>query len=146
MQKKYIIGYTDDVIRPLCILLPKMMGYVKCFDSNKTMSFFADDKELLKKYTKIWEKISDLIGKKLDSEIVYSDKYIKAKIKLYNNNTNTNFQGKKVPKEGFLYKCLSLILLDSVLKMCKKYYPQTILDKCKYAIPKRKMENFVTGD
>ena len=52
--KKYIIGYSDDVIRPLHILLPQMNGYVKYFDDNKTMSFVADDKELLKQYTKVW--------------------------------------------------------------------------------------------
>ena len=42
--KKYIIGYSDDVIRPLRMLLPQMIGYVKCFDDNKTMCFLADDK------------------------------------------------------------------------------------------------------
>ena len=52
--KKYIIRYSDDVIRPLSILLPQMIGYVKCFDDNKTMSFVADDKKLLKKYIEIW--------------------------------------------------------------------------------------------
>ena len=37
---KYFIGYSDnDIIRPLCIMLHQMIGYVKCFDSNKTMSF-----------------------------------------------------------------------------------------------------------
>ena len=37
---KYFIGYNDgDVIRPLCIILPQMIGYVKHFGSNKTMSF-----------------------------------------------------------------------------------------------------------
>ena len=37
---KYFSGYNDnDVIRPLCIKLPQMTGYVKCFDSNKTMYF-----------------------------------------------------------------------------------------------------------
>ena len=37
---KYFIGYNDDdVIRPLFIILPQMIGYVKHFDSNKTMSF-----------------------------------------------------------------------------------------------------------
>ena len=36
---KYFIGYDDDVIRALCINLPQMIGYVKHFDSNKTMSF-----------------------------------------------------------------------------------------------------------
>ena len=35
-----------------------MIGHVKCFDSNKTMSFVADDKELLKEYTKVSEKSS----------------------------------------------------------------------------------------
>ena len=100
-------------------MLPKMTGYVKCFD--KTMSFIADDKELLKKYTEIWEKINNLLGKKFDSKSVYGDKYIKSKIKSYKNSVITNFRGevntKKVPKEGFSYNCLALIVLDSVIKI-----------------------------
>ena len=51
---KYFIGYNDDdVIRPLCIKLPQMIGYIKCFDSNKTMFFKVTDKKLLKKYINI---------------------------------------------------------------------------------------------
>ena len=38
--KKYIIGYSDDVIRPIRIFLPQMIDYVKCFDDNKKMPFF----------------------------------------------------------------------------------------------------------
>ena len=39
---KYFIGYNDDdVIRSLCTRLPQMIGYIKCFDSNKTMSFIV---------------------------------------------------------------------------------------------------------
>ena len=46
---KYFIGYNDDdVIRPLCILLPQMIGYVKHFNSNKTMSFKVSDNKLFK--------------------------------------------------------------------------------------------------
>ena len=53
---KYFIGYNgDDVVRPLCIKLPQMIGYVKHFDSNKTMSFKVGDNKLLKKSSKIWE-------------------------------------------------------------------------------------------
>ena len=53
----YFIGCNDDdVIRPLCIKLPQMIGYVKNFDSNKTMYFKVGDNKLLKKYNKIWEK------------------------------------------------------------------------------------------
>ena len=60
---KYFTGYNDDdVIRPLCIKLPQMIGYVKHFDSNKTMSFKVGDNKLLKKYNKIWEKISNLMN------------------------------------------------------------------------------------
>ena len=55
---KYFIRYNDDdVIRSLCISLPQMIRYVKCFDSNKTMSFVATDNKLFEKYTKIWEKL-----------------------------------------------------------------------------------------
>ena len=53
---------------------------------------------------------------------------------------------KKVPKQGYSYKCLSLIVLDSVIKMGKKSYPQTLLEECKYVFTKRKMENFITDD
>ena len=49
------------------------------------MSFKVDDNKLLKKYSKIWEKISDLMNIEFDSEPVYddNDKYIKTKVKMY---------------------------------------------------------------
>ena len=34
---KYFLGY-NDVIRPFCIKLPQMIGYVKSFDSTNTVS------------------------------------------------------------------------------------------------------------
>ena len=77
-----------------------MNGYVKCFDDNKTMSFLAD--EYLKEYIKVWEKIRDLIGKKFDNESVYGDKYIKAKIKSYNNDIRTNFFAEDNSKKVFV--------------------------------------------
>ena len=42
------------------------------------------------------------------------------KIKMYDDRVNTNSQGKKVPKENASYKCLSLIMLDSVIRVNKK--------------------------
>ena len=51
---KYFIGYNDnDVIRPFCVRLPQMTGYAKKFDKNATMSFKANNKQLLKNYNKI---------------------------------------------------------------------------------------------
>ena len=71
---KYLIGYIDDdVIRPLCIKLPQMIGYVKHFDSKETMSFKVCDSMLLRKYSKIWEKIGNLMNIEFDSKPVYGD-------------------------------------------------------------------------
>ena len=42
------------------------------------------------------------------------DKHIKTKVKVYGEELNTSFQGKKIPKEDILCKCLSLIILDSI--------------------------------
>ena len=51
-----------------------------------------------------------------------------------------------MPKENASYKCLSLIILDSVIRVDKKYYPQTLLEECKYVIRKNKMENPINED
>ena len=51
-----------------------------------------------------------------------------------------------MPKENASYKCLSLIMLDSVIRVNKKYYPQTLLEECKYVIRKNKMENLINDD
>ena len=146
---KYFIGYNDDdVIRPLGKKFLQMIGYVKHFDSNKTMSFKVGDNKLLKKYNKIWGKISNIMNIEFDSEPIYghNDKYTKTKIKMYEHRVITNFQGKKVPKENASYKCLSLIMLDSIIRVNKKYNPQIFLQECKYVIRKNKMENFVNND
>ena len=80
--------------------------------------------KLLKKYTKIRKK--NLVGKKFGSEPAYgdSDKYIKTKIKFMDI---MYIQVKKRPKENTSYKCLSLIMLDSVVKVNKKYHPEKLL-------------------
>ena len=55
---KYFIGYNDnDVVRSLCIKLPKMIGYVIHFDNSKAMSFKVSDNKLLKSTTKYRKKL-----------------------------------------------------------------------------------------
>ena len=98
---KLFIGYNDDdVIIPLCIKLPQMIGYVRNFDGNRTMSFKISDGKLLKKYNQTWKRVEKLLKIKFDSEPVYgdNDKYIKKKTKICDGSVNTNFQGKGVPK------------------------------------------------
>ena len=150
-MKKYIIGYNDSTIIPLQLFLPKMTGYLNIFeDGIRKMSFFTDHNEFLERYTKIWEKISDLIDKKFDSDPVYNNKYINTKIRSYNNDIITNFhdndnKNNKLPEKNKAYKCMSLISLDSIIKINKKYYPQTLLQECVYKLINRKVENIITN-
>ena len=51
-----------------------------------------------------------------------------------------------MPKENVPCKYLSTIILDSLIKSKKKYYPQTTLDECKNEPKKIKMENLVDDD
>ena len=78
-----------------------MTGYPKKFEYNLTMSFKISDKELLKKYDKIWKRIEKLLKIKFDSKPVYGDdgKYIKTKIKTCGDSVITNFHNKNIPKE-----------------------------------------------
>ena len=81
---KYFIGFNDnDFMRQLCVRLPQMTGYARKFDENATMSFRANNKQLLKNYNKIWEKVEKLLKIDFESKPVYGDddKYIKTKIK-----------------------------------------------------------------
>ena len=83
-----------------------------------------------------------------DSESVYEDidKYIKTKIKLYENKINTNFQGKEVHKENASYDCLSVMALDSVINVNKTYYPKTLLEECKFEIKMNKRHDLISDD
>ena len=57
-----------------------------------------------------------------------------------------NFHNKKIPKEKLPCKCLSIIILNSVIKTNKKYYPHTFLEECKYVQEKIKTENLIDDD
>ena len=94
----YFTGYIDEdnVIKPLYLKFPQMIGYLKEFDGS-IMSLRVDDSKLFKTYCRIWRTISGLLGIEFDNESVYgdTDSYIKAKVKMYDNRVNTNFQNKK---------------------------------------------------
>ena len=149
--RKYIIGYNDNIIRPLQLFLPKMTGYLNIFESStRKMSFITDNNEFLERYTTIWEKISDLINKKFDSDPVYNNKYINTKIRSYNNDIKTNFRNidnknNKLPEKNKPYKCVSLISLDSIIKINEEYYPQTLLQECVYKLINKQVENIITN-
>ena len=125
-----------------------MTGYVKKFEFNLTISFKISDKQLLKKYYPIQKRIEKLLEIKFDSKPIYGDdeKYITTKIKTYGDSVIANFHDKKIPKEKSPCKCLSIIMLDSVIEAKKKYYPQTLLEECKYVQERIKIENLIDDD
>ena len=111
-----------------------MTGYVRKFEGNTIMSFKISDRQLLKNLNQMCKRVEKLLKIEFDSKPVYGDnhKYIKTKLKIYAGSMIANFQSKKIPKEKAPCSCLLMIMLDSVTKAKKKYYPQTLLEECKY--------------
>ena len=142
---KYFIGYKEgEIVKPLCIILPQMTGYIKYFENGgKNMSFVIKDDDVLDKYNEIWDKIKETLSIKFHSMPVYDEKYIKAKVREFNGVIKTNFLGDEIPKESMHYTCIACITIDSVMRMEKKNYLQVYLEECKYRMKKTKMPKFI---
>ena len=84
---KYFIGYKEgEIVKPLCIILPQMSGYIKYFgNGGNNMSFMVKDDDLLDKYNKIWDKIKDKLSIKFHSTPVYDEKYVKTKVREFDS-------------------------------------------------------------
>ena len=123
---KYFIGYQEgEIVKPLCIILPQMSGYIKYFENGgKNMSFLIKDDEVWDKYDKIWDVIKNNLNIKFHSEPVYEYKYLKTKVKEYDGMIKTNFLNNSMPKENMHYTCIACITIDSVMKIDEKYFLQ----------------------
>ena len=146
---KYFCGYlNNDVIQPLCVILPQMDGYIKYFDNGgKNMSFVTDDKKVYEKYDRIWNVIKGLLKLKFTASAIRNDKYILAKLKIFKKKNITTFNNNNiVPIEKNHYICIPAIDIDAVLKIDKKAYPQGYLEECKYKLKKRKLVSFIDYD
>ena len=90
---KYFIGYQEgEIVKPLCIILPQMSGYIKYFEkSGKNMSFRLRMRKCGE--NTIWDMIKDKLGIKFHSKPVYEYKYLKAKLREFDCVTKTNFFG-----------------------------------------------------
>ena len=146
---KYLCGYlNNDVIQPLCVILPQMNGYIKYFeDGGKNMSFVTDDEEVYKKYNEIWEVVRKLLKLKFTVGPIRDDKYIIAKLKMFNKINRITFTDGTILFEENHYTCIPAIDIDSVSKIDnKRAYPQAYLEQCKYKLKKRKVINFIDDE
>ena len=141
---KYICGYlNNDTIQPLCVILPQMNRYIKYFDDGgKNMSFVTDDEEIYEKYNEIWEVVRKLLEVDFTVGPVRDDKYLVAKLQIFDRINRTTFTNNAIPIERNHYICIPAIDIDSVLKIDKRVYPQAHLEQCKYKLKKRKHVNF----
>ena len=146
---KYLCGYiNNDVIHPLCVILPQMNGYIKYFDDGgKNMSFVTDDEEIYEKYNEIWEVVRKLLKVKFTVGPVRDDKYLIVKLKKFNGTNRTTFTDNTIPFEKTHYNCIPAIDIDSVLRIInKRAYPQAYLEQCKYKLRKRRVVNFIDDE
>ena len=113
---KYLCGYlNNDVILPLCVILLQINGYIKYFnDGEKNMSFVTDDEEVYKKYNEIWEVVRKLLKVKFTVNPIRDDKYIIAKLKIFNGKNRKTFTDNIIPIERNIYTCVAAVDIDSV--------------------------------
>ena len=141
---KYFCGYLNNVIQPLCVILPQMSRYIKYFDDGrKNMSFVTDNEEVYEKYNEIWSVIKRLLKLKFTVNPIRDDKYILAKLKIFKEINLTTFTNNVIPIEKNRYIRIPAIDIDSVLKIDKKAYPQAYLLQCRYKLKKRKTVNYI---
>ena len=138
---KYFCGYlnNDGIIKPLCVILPQMNGYIKYFDT--------DVEKVYEKYDEIWNVVKGLLKLKFAASPIRNDKFILAKLKIFKKKNLTTFNNNIVPIEKNHYICIPAIDIDSVLKIDKKAYPQAYLEECKYnKLKKRKLVSFIDSE
>ena len=149
VKQQFLCGnLNNDTIQPLCVILPQMNGYIKYFDNGgKNMSFVMDDGKVYDKYNKIWEALRKLLKVKFTVNPVRDDRYLVAKLKIFNKVNRTTFTNDFIPFKRHHYNCIPVIDIDSVLKIDnKRAYPQAYLEQCKYKLRKRRVVNFIDNE
>ena len=113
----------------------------------KNMSFVTDDEKVYNKYNEIWEVIRKLLKVKFTVNPVRDDRYLVAKLNIFNKVNRTTFTNDFIPFERHHYNCIPVIDIDSVLKIDnKRAYPEAYLEQCKYKLRKRRVVNFIDNE
>ena len=67
----------------ICAILAEMIASRKDFDETKYMSLLIEIEKLLEKYKEAWDKVSNTIKIRFDSETLCNEGYLRTKIKSY---------------------------------------------------------------
>ena len=138
---------NDGIIKPLCVILPQMNGYIKYFDDGgKNMSLVTNDEKVYEKYDEMWNVVKNLLKLKFAVSPIRNDKYILAKLKIFTKKNLSPFNNNIVAIQKNHYICIPTIDNDSALKIDKKAYPQAYLEECKYKLKKIKLVSFIDSE
>ena len=122
---KYLLGYQEDeIVKPLFIILPEMSGYIKCFEKvGKNLTFLQEIMNCSINTMKLggWLK---KIKVKFHSKPVYGEKYLKTKVRKLDGAKKKNILDNELRKAHMYCTCIASIIIDSLIKMEKKNYPQ----------------------
>ena len=109
------------------------------------MSFLIKDDEVWEKLEKIQDGIKNKLSIKFHSEPIYEQKYLKAKVREFDDVIKTNFLGSDTPKENMYFTCVACITIDFVMRMDKKKHVQVYLEECKCKVKKIQMYRFISA-
>ena len=98
------------------------------------MSSSIDDENLLEEYKAIWTKIEDLKNIQLNALPVYDDRYIKTKIKTYDDQIYISFRGFNMPGDDIESEYFTVIYMDSSHVYDEKYYLQVFQKNFVYKV------------
>ena len=82
--------------------------------NNKLMPFCIDDEKLLEMYKAVQTKIEDFKNIKLNTLPVYDNRYIKTKIRTFDDKVYTNFCGLIVPGDDIECESFAVVSVASI--------------------------------
>ena len=113
-------------VNPLYLIIHKVDGNIKEKNGNRYLTVISKDKnkEVLIKYTELWNRIKNLIKKINYKPGDYDEKYMKIKF-----NSDDNLPLNKILKIHNM-----TIGIRSVFQEDGKFYPEIFLDECLYEL------------
>ena len=83
-------------------------------------------------------KKKKLLSVEFDRQPVYDEKYIKTRVKTFEDKVITKYTDNEIEKERTHYSCIAVICDDPVIKLGKENYSQVNLEQCKLRLKKKK--------
>ena len=119
---------------------------IKYFENGgKNKYFLIKDDIVWEIYDEIWDVVKNKLRIKFGSKPVYDQKYLKAKVREFDDVIKTNFLGSDTPKENMHFTCVACITIDFVMRMDKKKHVQVYLEECKCKVKKIQMYRFISA-